>query len=89
MKRIIKIPFVKKQKIGFFDFGNSKGIDGIFLLPVFIVAAYGTVMVFSAGTAYATARYGDTLYFIKKQTVWLLLGIAVMYLASHIKCDIY
>ena len=64
-------------------------IDGLFLLAVLLVAAYGTLMVFSAGVAYAEARYGDSLYFVKKQTVWLILGLAVMYIASHIDYRLY
>lgn len=64
-------------------------IDGLFLIAVCLITAYGTIMVFSAGTAYAEARYSDSMYFIKKQTVWLLLGFAVMILASRIEPCIY
>lgn len=65
-------------------FDNKRArIDGIFLLAVLLVTAYGTMMVFSAGTAYAEARYNDGMYFIKKQAVWLLLGFAVMLVSSH------
>ena len=46
-------------------------------------------MVFSAGTAYAETRYGDSMYFIKKQTVWLIIGFAVMYITSHIDPSVY
>jgi len=46
-------------------------------------------MVFSAGTAYAEARYGDALYFIKRQTVWLLIGSAVMITVSRIDTTVY
>lgn len=74
-------PFSKKQ--------NSRRIDTFFLLAVILITAYGTAMVFSAGNAYAEARYGDALYFVKKQTVWLLLGFAVMYFASVITPEVY
>ena len=43
----------------------SGRIDRLFLLAVCLITAYGTIMVFSAGTAYAAARYGDSMYFIK------------------------
>ena len=46
-------------------------------------------MVFSAGTAYAEARYNDGMYFIKKQAIWLLLGFAVMILSSRIDPALY
>lgn len=49
-----------------------------------LVTLYGTLMVFSAGGAYAETRYGDSLYFVKKQAVWLVLGFAVMIISSHV-----
>ncbi len=64
-------------------------VDLLLLIAVMLVASYGTVMVFSAGDAYAAARYGDSLYFVKKQTVWLLVGLAVMFFASHINIEQY
>ena len=64
-------------------------IDKTFLFAVLLITAFGTVMVFSAGSAYAEARYGDGMYFVKKQTVWLLLGFAVMYLSSFVNPSVY
>ena len=64
-------------------------IDLIFLLFVILVTLYGTMMVFSAGGAYAETRYGDSLYFVKKQSVWLIIGFSVMYLSSKIEPTIY
>jgi cell division protein FtsW len=68
---------------------SSGRIDTIFLLSVFLITLYGTLMVFSAGTAYAEARYNDSLYFVKRQTVWLIIGFIVMYIASNIDAEIY
>ncbi len=53
------------------------------------LAVFGTLMVFSAGQAYAYARYGDALYFVKRQSVWLFLGIAVMLVCSKISPRFY
>lgn len=63
--------------------------DMIFALSVILVTLYGTIMVFSAGTAYAEARYNDSLYFVKRQTIWLIMGFTVMYVASHIDPNLY
>ena len=68
---------------------KRSGIDRVFLLSVILVTVYGTVMVFSAGQAYAYARYGDAMYFVKKQTLWLAVGFAVMYMASRIDPSVY
>ena len=75
---------LRKLKI----FSRSR-IDLLFLLSVILITLYGTLMVFSAGTAYASARYGDSFYFIKKQTIWLILGFTVMYVASRIDPSLY
>ena len=68
---------------------NGKKGDGVFLLAVLLLTLYGTLMVFSAGTPYAEARYGDGAYFVKKQTVWILIGFAVAYFASRINIEVY
>ncbi len=59
--------------------------DGVYLTAVLLLAALGSLAVFSAGGAYAEFRYDDGLYFVKKQLIWLLLGIAVMIFSSRIK----
>ncbi len=87
-------PYYKPSTPSFFSmlFVSDKKtgrVDLTFLLMVVLITAYGTLMVFSAGTAYAEARYNDALYFIKKQTVWLLIGFAVMILSSRIDPSVY
>ena len=62
--------------------------DSVFLILVLLLSLYGTVMVFSAGMPYAAARYHDEFYFIKKQTVWMLLGFATIIIASKISSDL-
>ena len=66
---------------------SGGGVDRIFLLTVILLAAYGSVMVFSAGYAYADFRYNDGLYFVKRQAIWFTLGILSMLAISRI--DIY
>ena len=68
---------------------NAERFDALFLLAVVILCVMGTFAVFSAGSAYAYARYDDADYFIKKQTVWLLAGFAVMIISSRIDSATY
>ena len=84
-KLINKVPFLRSLTVN----DNKHRFDMLFALAVTLVTLYGTLMVFSAGTAYAEARYNDSLYFVKKQTIWLILGFAVMYVASHINPGVY
>lgn len=68
-------PFLKK---------NAPPIDLFLLLSVLALALFGTAMVFSAGYAYADFRYDDSAYFMKRQTVFLAIGIAGMLLFSKV-----
>lgn len=63
--------------------------DALFLLSVILITLFGTLMVFSAGTAYAEARYDDALYFVKRQALWLLIGFFVMFISSRIDPRVY
>lgn len=59
-------------------------IDRRLLFLVLALSLFGSLMIFSASTAYAESRFGDAGYFIKRQTLWLLLGIAVMLFVSRL-----
>jgi cell division protein FtsW len=63
--------------------------DALFLLSVILITLFGTLMVFSAGTAYAEARYDDALYFVKRQALWLLIGFFIMLVSSRIDPRVY
>ena len=63
--------------------------DLTLLILTVTLAIFGTVMVFSAGYAYAYARYDDGLYFIKRQAVWLTLGLITMTVSSRINPSYY
>ncbi|NLY42437.1 MAG: stage V sporulation protein E [Clostridiaceae bacterium] len=56
---------------GTFDFG--------FFLTVMILLSFGLVMVFSASSYSALNDYNDSYYVIKRQLIWALLGLFVMF----------
>ena len=90
MKGLSKLLRIEKE--GFekpFNFKNSKKADLLFLMLVITLSLFGTLMIFSAGSAYAKVRYGDSFYFIKRQVIWLILGYITMYVSSHIKPQFY
>ena len=70
-------------------FKGAPKSDLIFTLTVLLLSLFGTLAVFSAGEAYAYARYGDGAYFMKRQIIWLILGLFIMYIASHISVSFY
>ncbi|MBO7169814.1 MAG: FtsW/RodA/SpoVE family cell cycle protein, partial [Clostridia bacterium] len=61
--------------------------DRLLFLFILALSCFGTIMVFSASTAYAAIRFDDAYYFIKRQSVWLMLGVGVMLLFSHISAE--
>ena len=63
---------------------DAPSVDYLLLTATVLLALFGTMMVFSSGYAYAKFRYGDEWYFIKRQSIWLFVGLVVMLLASHI-----
>ena len=46
---------------------------------IIVLLCLGTIMVFSASYPTAQAEFGDSTYYIKRQTVFALLGLAVMF----------
>ena len=68
---------------------GAPAMDYMFLTTAVLLAVFGTLMVFSAGSAYAEFRYEDAGFFIKRQSIWLILGLMTMLLSSRIKPNLY
>jgi cell division protein FtsW len=70
---------------------NSK--NGSFDLPllviVFTLLAVGVMMVSSASAPLAYEKFADSYYFLKRQLIWISLGITGMLLAMRINYKIY
>jgi cell division protein FtsW len=64
---------------------NKKPVDFPILLTTVILVAFGIVMVFSASFYYSADRWGDGLYFFKRQCLWaVVIGFAGLFVASRI-----
>ena len=70
-----------KKKMPFFC---TDGLDRPMLIIVLMLVAFGSIMVFSASYAYAYSRYGDSTYFIKKQLLWVAVGVIGMLSVSYL-----
>ena len=53
-------------------------MDATFLIIILVLLTFGLIMLFSASYAYAYYQYGDSLYFIKRQAIFAVMGIAGM-----------
>jgi cell division protein FtsW len=56
----------------------------VLLGTTLLLALGGLVMIYSASHAYDTVRYGDSAYHLKRQVIYLVLGLAAMFLASRV-----
>lgn len=70
-----------KKKFRIFSIGE--GLDMQFLLLILGILIIGLIMMFSASYPYAYHRYGDSYYFIKRQVLFALLGLAAMFGMSY------
>ena len=58
----------------------------IFMITAILVAI-GIVMIYSASSIYAYSSIGDSLYFLNRHLLYLLLGIVMMFVAMTIDLD--
>ena len=61
------------------------GVDRPFLVTIILLLCLGTVMVFSASYPYANANFnGDSYHFAKRQILFVLAGLAVMFVVAKL-----
>jgi cell division protein FtsW len=80
MKRPGKKQRHKRPKLKKLKLKKSEPIDFILFVTIFLLVVIGVVMVFSA-SAYTSAnnsKINDGMYYLKKQAMWAVLGIACM-----------
>ena len=60
------------------------GVDRVFLIIVVLLVCYGSIMIASASYVFARSQMGDSFYFIKKQLLWVTVGIIAMIVMSFV-----
>ena len=58
--------------------------DHILLFVVVALMGVGLVMVYSASSITSLAQMSDSLYYFKRQLLWVIVGLAAMLLTSGI-----
>ncbi len=69
--------------------GKRGSIDVILFWNVIIMTVFGLIMIFSASSPSAFAKYGNSFYFAGKQMIWTVLGIVAMIFFANIDYRIY
>ena len=65
------------------------GLDYPLLIAVVLLCAFGLLMLFSASYYYAQSYKGDGLYYVRRQLVYMLVGIGVMIGLSYVPYTLY
>ncbi|MBW1850514.1 MAG: putative lipid II flippase FtsW [Deltaproteobacteria bacterium] len=68
---------------------TNSGYDYMILIPVVLLIGLGLVVVYSASSHLAEHRLGDSYYYLKRQALFGVLGLALMILAKNIPCILY
>jgi cell division protein FtsW len=64
-------------------------MDPALLAVTLILSLVGLIMVFSASAVVAGNRFHDPWYYLKRQMAWLIVGLALMHLASRIDYTVW
>ena len=63
---------------------EMRGVRSSIFLIVTILVAIGIVMIYSASAIYADSVMGDSLYYLKRHLIYLVVGIIMMFFAMAI-----
>lgn len=63
--------------------------DRYILFPVLFLVGIGMVMVYSASSAVALTKFGSDYFFLRKQAVFVIAGIAALMVCRHIPYRLY
>lgn len=66
-----------------------EGYDIIVLMMAVILTCFGVVMVYSASSVMAAKRFHDGFFFLKRQSLYALIGFTGMGLAMHVDYHVW
>lgn len=66
---------------------RRKDYDMSIFVPAMLLLGGGLVMVFSSSQMQALADYGDMFHYIKRQIIWVVLGVGTMLFTMRLKLD--
>jgi cell division protein FtsW len=68
---------------------HKKSYDLVLLFLTLSLIGIGLVMLYSSSSIIAQERFGDSMYFVKRQIVFALLGLAVLIVSKNLPYAIY
>jgi cell division protein FtsW len=67
----------------------DSGYDYMILIPAILLISLGLVVVYSASSNLAEHRLGDSYFYLKRQSLFCVIGVALMVLTRYIPCTLY
>lgn len=67
----------------------KKKFDIVLFVAVIILITFGVVMIYSASSIWAEYKFDDSFYYVKRQLVFVVIGIILMVMVSKIDYNIY
>ncbi len=68
---------------------SNKNIDYALLLLVVALVIFGIIMVYSSSYYVSAIKLGDSTYYLRRQTMYAMVGFVVMYVASNFDYRLY
>ena len=68
---------------------HKNSYDLVLLLLTLALIGIGLVMLYSSSSIMAQERFGDSMYFVKRQIVFALLGLAVLIVSKNLPYVLY
>jgi len=68
---------------------NKNSYDPVLLFLILALIGIGLVMLYSSSSIMAQERFGDSMYFVKRQMVFALLGLAVLIVTKNLPYVLY
>ncbi|MEN8153610.1 MAG: putative lipid II flippase FtsW [Acidobacteriota bacterium] len=65
------------------------GIDRVLITITLLLVLLGLIMVYSSTMILAKEKYGDSLFFLKRQLLWFIVGIFIFAILASIKKPFY
>ena len=59
------------------------------IIPLLITLIIGIFMVYSSSSIWANFIYDDKYYYLKRQTIFVIIGLLLMIILSKIKLSIF
>ena len=67
----------------------DSGYNYLILIPTMLLICLGLVMIYSASSNLGQLRLGDGYFFLKRQAIFCLIGIPLMFVARYIPYTLY